>query len=284
MAFVLENEYLKLECVEKAGEIQHLFDKEKNLEIMYQGDQAWSGKNPTLFPIVGNTWTENYQIDGKTYAMKNHGLIRYANLKGEQNEDSLVFTLDANEDTLAQYPFNFHYEMKYSLEGKVLHIDYLIKNTSDVVMPFTFGLHPAFRCPQNDGEKFEDYSIAFEKHEVAKQRIITEQPSYLVDVEMDEWKLSREDLSKYLTVIYSELKSDYVTLNYKGEPRVKVTMEDFPLLALWSIATPSDFICIEPWYGHADFEAGHDDFFKREGTMLLEPNEVFTTSYTIEAL
>ena len=61
-------------------------------------------------------------------------------------------------------------------------------------------------------------------------------------------------------------------------------MEDFPYLASWSIEKESDFICIEPWFGHADYEAGHDDFYKREGTMLLEPAETFTTGYTIEVL
>lgn len=283
MAFVLENEYLKLECVEAGGEIQHLIDKEKNQEIMYQGDQGWSGKNPTLFPIVGNTWTKTYEIHGKTYAMKNHGLIRYATCKGVQNDNSLVFTYESNEETLKQYPFAFHYQITYTLEKKSVHIAYEILNQSEEDMPFTFGLHPAFKCPQKEGEKWEDYSIVFEKHEKAKQMIITE-PTHTVDVEMDEWKLSREDLKDKLTVIYRDFDSNYVTLSYKGEPRVKVSMEGFPYLALWSIEKESDFICIEPWYGHADFEAGHDDFYTREGMMILKPEDTFRTGYTIEVL
>ena len=117
MAYILENGVLKLECTEKGGEMLHLVKKSTNHETLYQGDQGWSGRNPSLFPMVGNTYTKDYEIDGKKYAMKNHGLIRYATLKGESQEDGLVFSLDANEDTLAQYPFNFHFEIGYKLDG-----------------------------------------------------------------------------------------------------------------------------------------------------------------------
>ena len=118
MEYVLENEHARLECMEQAGQMKHFIDKDRNVELLYQGDQGWSGRNPSLFPIVGNTWTKDYTIDGKTYAMKNHGLIRYADLKGKQEEDAICFTFDSNEETKAQYPFDFHYEMKYTLEQK----------------------------------------------------------------------------------------------------------------------------------------------------------------------
>ena len=54
MAYVLENEQCRVECIERAGQIQHFLDKDRQVEIMYQGNQGWSGLNPTLFPIVGN--------------------------------------------------------------------------------------------------------------------------------------------------------------------------------------------------------------------------------------
>lgn len=287
MAFVLENEKARLECVEQGGEIQSFFDKEKQQECMYQGNQAWTGKNPSLFPIIGNTASKSYQIHGQTYAMKNHGLIRYATLKGEQKEHSIVFTYQDNEETLKQYPFHFHYEIEYTLNQKEITIDYRIQNTSNEDMPFTFGLHPAFLVPQKEDEKFEDYSIDFEVEENASQMLFDpnfEKKITYQDVCLKSWNLSREDVDHYKTIIYKNLKSNYVTLSYKGQPRIKMSIAGFPLLALWTIETPSDFICIEPWFGHADFEKGIDDFYTREGTMILKPQEVFTTSYTIEAL
>ncbi|WP_273476971.1 aldose 1-epimerase family protein [Faecalicoccus acidiformans] len=284
MEYVLENEHVRLECMEQAGQMKHFIDKDRNVELLYQGDQGWSGRNPSLFPIVGNTWTKDYKIDGKTYAMKNHGLIRYADLKGKQERDAILFTFDSNEDTKAQYPFDFHYEMRYTLEQKTCKIHYSITNTGVRTMPFTFGLHPAFRIPQKPGEVFEDYSFVFEKEEHAKQMLIDRQPHELKDVTFKEWKLSYEEIYQALTIIYQNLQSKYLTVCYKGEPRIRFHFDGFPYLAIWTHEKKSDFICIEPWYGHADFEPGHDDFYTREGTMCLEPGETFETEYSYEAL
>ena len=165
MAYILENDVLKLECTEKGGEMLHLVKKSTDRETLYQGNQGWSGRNPSLFPMVGNTYTKDYEIDGKKYAMKNHGLIRYATLKGESKEDELVFSLDANEETLAQYPFNFHFEIGYKLDGNKVLIQYHVKNNDSKDMPFGFGLHPAFKLD----DEFSKYSLAFEKEENTKQ-------------------------------------------------------------------------------------------------------------------
>ena len=49
MSYVLENEYLYLECIEAGGEIQHLINKQTQEEIMYQGDQGWVVKIQRCF-------------------------------------------------------------------------------------------------------------------------------------------------------------------------------------------------------------------------------------------
>ena len=123
MPFKLENEFCRLEVIPEAAEITSFFDKTNNVEIMYQGDEGWSGRNPSLFPIIGSTYSKYYEIHGKQYTMKNHGLARYATFKGEQLEDKLIFTFCSDEETLKQYPFDFVFEIAYSLEGKTLHID-----------------------------------------------------------------------------------------------------------------------------------------------------------------
>lgn len=289
MAFVLENDLVRLECTEKGGEILHLYDKKKDAEIIYQGDEGWSGSNPSLFPMVGNTYSKKYTIHGKEYAMKNHGLIRYATLSGEQKENELVFTLKANEETLSQYPFHFCYEIHYALEGTKVTIHYVIKNEGDEEMPFSFGLHPGFVCPQKAGEKFEDYSVRFELEEDAKQLLFDgsgkcSKPIEIVPVHLNEWKCSYEDVEKFATIIYQDFKSSYVTLDYKGTPRLKVSFAGYPYLALWTHGSRSNFICIEPWYGHADFDKSCDDFYKRQGTIVLDPAKSWECEYSIELL
>ena len=283
MAFILENDILKLECIERGGEIQHLIKKSTNRETMYQGNQGWSGKNPTLFPMVGNTYTKDYKIDGQKYAMKNHGLVRYATLHGQNKKNEIVFTLDADNETLKQYPFMFYYEICYKLDGNKVCISYRIKNNGEKDMPFGFGLHPGFKLDDD----FSNYTLEFEKEEHAKQMLFD--PSFKKkiehnDVNFKEWKLSREDIKKYATIIYKDLKSDFVTLKHGDENVVRVAIQGFPFLALWTHENTSDFICIEPWYSHADFEKDEDDFYHREGTHILKPNEEWTCSYWIEVM
>ena len=83
-------------------------------------------------------------------------------------------------------------------------------------------------------------------------------------------------------MVYKDYKSSYVTLSHQGEPRLRVYFAGFPYLALWTHPTPSNFICIEPWYGHSDFEKETPDFYHREGTMILKPGEETQFSYQIE--
>ncbi|EOS60364.1 hypothetical protein C815_01420 [Firmicutes bacterium M10-2] len=283
--YCLENERLKLECTPKGGEMLHLIDKQHDLEILYQGNEGWSGSNPSLFPIIGSTYKKTYEIAGKQYMMKNHGLIRYATLEGHQEEDRITFTYKSDEETKKQYPFDFSYEIQYRLEKDKVKIDYTIENTGVEDMPFSFGLHPAFRVPQYEGEKFEDYEISFEKKEEANQIVFHEDlniPASTQKVFLDRWPLDRKEIAKYATIVYKDYTSSYVTLEHLGKPRIEVKFPGFPFLALWTHPSPSHFICIEPWYGHADFDTSCDDFYSREGTLILQPQEVFKTGYSIK--
>ena len=77
----LTNNRYEVTFTAKGGEIESFTDLETGIQYMWQGHpDYWTGKNPGLFPLVGNTLDGTYEMDGKTYAMKNHGLVRYATL------------------------------------------------------------------------------------------------------------------------------------------------------------------------------------------------------------
>ena len=79
----LENERYIATFTAQDGEIESFKNKETGMEYMWQGDETyWKGKNPTLFPLIRSTFDHgNYTIDGKTYHMKNHSLVRYEDLE-----------------------------------------------------------------------------------------------------------------------------------------------------------------------------------------------------------
>lgn len=150
-------------------------------------------------------------------------------------------------------------------------------------MPFSFGLHPAFRTPQYENENWEDYSIRFDPQSDAEQIVFTPEldPVKYEKVHLDQWNLSREDIDKYATIVYQNYDFDTVYLTCSGEDRIKVTFPNFPFLAFWSHPSRPHFICIEPWFGHADFEKVPDDFYHRDGTLVIKPNQTFKAGYSI---
>ena len=169
----LTNNRYEVTFTAKGGEIKSFTDLETGIQYMWQGHpDYWTGKNPGLFPLVGNTLDGTYEMDGKTYAMKNHGLVRYATLDCVCDDGKeVVMAFDSSADTKAQYPFDFHYEVGYALQDDTLTVTYRITNTGERDMPFTFGLHPGFNCPLCEGEAFEDYTMRFSNPEKLKQLV-----------------------------------------------------------------------------------------------------------------
>ncbi len=127
----ISNQRYEITFCTKGGEMQSFLDKETGIEYLYQGDTPyWSGKNPALFPMIGNTYTKDYEIDGKKYAMKNHGLIRYQDLTCiEQDDHSITFAFTDTQETRKQYPFPFQYQVHYALQDRQVTITYEITNT-----------------------------------------------------------------------------------------------------------------------------------------------------------
>ena len=282
----IENDRMILKTDNPGAQMHSLYDKKTGRELLYQADQGWSGRNPSLFPAIGKTWKNGeYEWNGKTYAMKNHGIMRYVDLDGTADGDTIVYTYDSNDETRAQYPFDFHFELKYTLLENGVRVDYAITNTGDADMPFSFGLHPAFKTVQNEDEKFEDFAIEFSPKEKAEQIVFfaDQSPVERREVELGTWNCSIADIDKFATLVYDNIKADTALLSWKGEARLKMSFAGFPSVALWNAGEGNDFICIEPWFGHTDFEKVEVPFDKREGTIVLAPGKTFTTSYTVEA-
>ncbi len=274
----IENEYVNLEVALKGAEMISLKDKETAIEYMWSGDSTyWAGRSPILFPIVGSTWDKKIHLDGKEFEMRNHGLVREAIFKLEEElENKIVLSYESNEDTLAKYPFDFKLWVEYSLSGRRVEVRYRIENKSSRRMPFSFGLHPAFNCPLQHGDKFEDYTIEFSHEEtldgccgplgMKKEKTIP---------------LSYSLFEENETICFENPKSTSVQLT-NGKHGVKVNLIGYRWIAFWTPKAGTPFLCIEPWHGHDDFEKVDVAFENREGTLHLEEGRSYLTSLGIE--
>ena len=254
----IQNEQLSLEVTLLAAEMTSLIDHKSGREILWQGDPAfWSGRNPILFPIVGSTFDKKIHLFGKEYVMGNHGFARQSTFKLlSQSDQQITLILEDNETTLAQYPFHFALTVCYSLSDKTVNIDYLIENKDEKKMPFSFGLHPAFAIDHPDAAYIQFPTGAVIMNDAFFEKTPTK---LLVDPQFDHVDLIHPDLT------------------------VRVGVKGYRWLAFWK-KPGAKFICIEPWHGHGDHDSLTTDFYEREGTIVLEPGETWTTSYSISIL
>ena len=156
----IRNNYLEATIKPKGAELTSLKDN-NGKEYIWEGNpEFWGKHSPVLFPIVGTLKDNKYTYKGNTYSLSRHGFARDNDFTiKEQHEDSVTFSLMADEHTKANYPFDFELQLKYTLSGKSLNIEYIIINNGIEPMPFSIGAHPAFALPGD----FENYSLQFEK-------------------------------------------------------------------------------------------------------------------------
>lgn len=92
----------------------------------------------------------------------------------------------------------------------------------------------------------------------------------------------RKDLFDRDALIFTGLKSKRISLcSRKHQRRLTVAFPGFPDLGIWA-KPAAPFVCIEPWYGHADTPAHDGVLLNKPGIIRLDPGSVFNCSWTIQ--
>lgn len=256
----------------------------QNKEYIWEGNPDFWGKHsPILFPIVGTLRNNIYTINGKEYQLPRHGFARDTDFQlVEKTENSAVFSLKWDTETLKKYPFEFELQLIYTLEDTSLNIEYKVINTSKTKMPFSIGAHPAIALPEN----FENYALEFEKEEVLKYYILEND---LISNKTEVLKTTNNliplnyQLFENDALIFKSLESNSVTILENSKPYIKVDFEDFPSLGIWT-KDQAPFVCIEPWLGYSDTSENSGDLFEKEGILTLDANQTFHSKFSITVL
>ncbi|OIV41021.1 aldose 1-epimerase family protein [Flavobacterium johnsoniae] len=283
MNTTISNSTLKASIKHAGAELFSLTDNQ-NKEYIWEGNPDFWGKHsPILFPIVGTLRNNTYTINEKEYHLPRHGFARDMEFElVEKTENSAVFSLESNSETLKKYPFDFELQLIYTIENTSLNIEYVVINKSETKMPFSIGAHPAIALP----EKFENYAFKFEKEESLKfnlleNDLISNKTQTLKTVESVvplNYKLFEND-----ALVFKTLESNSLTILENSKPYVKVDFEDFPSLGIWT-KDKAPFICIEPWFGYSDTANNPGDLFKKEGILILEADQTFHSQFSIKIL
>lgn len=258
-------------------------------EYIWEGNPAvWDGQCPNLFPIVSRlrNWEKpnTYVLDGKEYEMGMHGFAKLTEFEVEAKTDnSVTFFIKSNDETRAQYPFEFEYRIVYTLSGRELKIDFITDNKSDRDMYYSTGSHEGFATKGG----IENYTAVFDeaetlsKYEVLPSGVIGEVPTPILNGER-ELKLSE----KYFEVdalIFFDAKSRGLAIrdDRTGES-IHISFPGFDTLLIWKMPN-AEFVCVEPWAGAPDLSwKVVDDFSKKYRIRTLAPNAQETLTHTIK--
>lgn len=288
MIYSLENSKIKITTSVHGAELHSITGKKEGTEYLWNGDQRyWKYHAPHLFPIIGKVMESKYSVDGKTYELPAHGIARISEFEFiAQTENSITFELKYSDESLKVYPYKFSLHITYTLQENSIKVTYTVINLDDKDIYFSIGGHSAFMCPIEKNDKLEDCYLRFNKKEtnsiikVTKDAYISyERKKVLKNTDIME--LSKETFNDGV-LIFDDLKSDRIEIKSKNNNKsLSVEFEGFPYVGIWAPNGGAPFVCIEPWFGHADYEDFSGEFKDREGTINIKPLNEFTCSYNI---
>jgi galactose mutarotase-like enzyme len=271
-------------AIKHAGAELFSLKNNDNKEFIWEGNPDFWGKHsPVLFPIVGTLKNNTYTINNIPYHLPRHGFARDMEFNlVSKTDESAVFSIQSNAESLKVYPFEFELQIIYTLIDSQLDIQYKVINKNDSKMPFSIGAHPAIALPEN----FENYALEFEKQESLKYSLL-ENDLISNKTKQLETKENQIALNYQLfendALIFKSLESNSLTILENNKPYVKVDFADFPSLGIWTKEN-APFICIEPWFGYSDTDENSGNLFEKEGIITLDANQTFNSKFSIEIL
>ena len=249
-------------------------------EMLHQHDFFWDkewndfpGGWPFLFPVcarIGRDGTTGvYLYDGKQYQLNIHGFGWHSSWEVvDEADDALTIRLQANEQTMQVYPFNFEVVLRYQVEHQQVSCHQMYTNRGDNRMPYYAGFHPYLRMPaagQGKEKVILDYKpIRRFKYNDAMTDIVGEQPLFQLPTH-----ITNPEILEQLTYLGEDKE---VCLKLPDGTKIHLCAEgseDRDLFSYVQLYTIEDkpFFCAEHWMSFPNA------INTCEGVRWLEPGE-----------
>ena len=279
----LENEHLTIKINRFGAELTSVVDRASDYEFMWQADADYWGRHaPVLFPIVGRLKEDQYQYNGETYHMTQHGFARDSEFELlETTGSTALFRLKSSETTKEMYPFDFELHIQYTLSRKNVVVKYIVLNPSETdEMYYAIGGHPAFNISQIENEagekEFNQVSVEIKPHVEVKHFPLTPE-GFIADTKAEkqlpgEMALTHETFHND-ALVYKIDEGKAIELKDKANNvQINVLTSNLPYVGIWSpYPARAGFVCVEPWAGIADTENASGNYNEKMGINHLEP-------------
>lgn len=254
-------------------------------EYLWVGDnEHWRFSAPNVFPITGRFKDNKYTLNGKEYTMLIHGFARFLEYKVESvTESSAVFLVTANDETKAQWPYDFEFRVCYEVTEGTAKVTYKVTNTDKKQMWFSVGSHDGYAAP----EGVTKYDIVFDKkvtldHSDVENGLITGKKVNII-TDSDTLELSN-DYFAVDALVFCDIDFESCKLINRETGRgIKLDFPGAPVVLVWS-KPDYPFVCIEPWFGEPGHIDSDGDITKKEHIQSLTTGETFTCTRVITAI
>lgn len=287
----LQNNQLRIGIDPVGAELRSAFHQQQQMEYLWQANpEFWGRTSPILFPIVGRLTDHTYYLNGQAYSLPQHGFARDLLFRClSHSAHQVTFQLSDDENTQQQYPFQFVLTVTYTLLDDQLTVAWQVDNPNEQPLLFSIGAHPAFSTQLQANDQFEDYDISFDRHDQFYVWQLNDRGQLVPDAVAFEQPLQQFALAyPYFAIdalVFAGQHIHEITLkNRQHQHGVTVNFAGFPDVALWTADGKnkrSPFLCIEPWYGHADTVGGPYELSEKRGILSLAAGATFNTQYSI---
>ena len=198
------------------------------------------GGNPVLFPSPGPLAGDRFTRDGRSGAMKQHGLARQRPWEvAARTASSVTLTLVGSASTAAEFPWSFALSFHYEVGDGRVRITERIENRDTAPMPYALGFHPYFHVPVEAKANVRIPTSATRAWDnVGKREVAVSGPIRIGEGEID-----------LHLVDHGRAEAD---LELGDGKVVRVSgSEAFGRWVIWSLPGKA-FVCLEPWTAPAD--------------------------------
>lgn len=268
----IKNEVLTVAIDCKGAQLTHVINNQTGFDYIWNGKE-WAKHAPILFPAIGRSTNDSYLLDGKKYAMPQHGFISEYDFELISHEaKKAVLSFKSNETTYKRYPFDFELQVTFALENNQLAVDFKVKNFSKNDMSYSLGFHPAFNV---DG-KFEDYTIHLEPNmeKLQKFEIVKNPFPYRsgkikrIEGVGSDFVLNHQIFDEGLVILADKVNQVILAGTHY---RIGMSLDDFSFLCLWTKEDEAlPFLCMEPFLGLPDKIDEWQELANKEGNDKLE--------------
>ena len=289
MRYTIQNEHLQVSVLARGAELTSIRGAD-GCEYLWQGDPAyWRSQSPTIFPYVARLTEGKYTLFGRQYEMGIHGLARHFDFQPiEQSADHIVLSLTDNEETRAQYPYHFRFDVDLQLVKHALRIRFHVYNLDTQTMYFGIGGHPGFNVPIEKDLRFEDYALTFEQpckpmRVGFTDRLFVSGESTPYPLEHDRVLPLRHSLFDDDAIILTDTARTVCLSSDKGTHGLRMHFDDFPIFGIWH--TPkadAPFVCLEPWSSLPSRDGVIEQLDAQKDLIAIAPNTDIALGYSVE--